>query len=69
MACRGLLETLVEFYFVDGVSLLIGKVVELGFELVGVDFGDLGEGCNRGREEDEETCTDQCEVYGSCEWA
>lgn len=61
------LEALVEFYLGDWVSLLVGKVVEFGFELVGVDSCHLGESCNGGWEEDEQACADQGEIYGAGE--
>ena len=64
-----ILETLVELDFVDRIALLVGEVVELGFELVGVDPCDLGEGGDCGREEDEQTCADEGEVDGAGERA
>ena len=63
------LKAFVEFYLSNRVAVLVGEVVELGLELVGVNLGHLREGGDGGREEDEQTGADQSEVHDAGEGA
>lgn len=63
------LETFVELYLFDRVSLGVLQVVETGLELVRVDLCDLRESGDRRREEDEQACADECQIDGSREGA